>query len=377
MLSYGDWKRNSKRGFNDMFAPRGLITHLYYLTSVSVLKELDMDNIDDDLAWQYGMVYNSPWKDCNTLVHQFANQFRTVLYQYVLGKCLATLQEIGCFICDVYGADVPTLGKIAQQLFRGDDVRNQIYHMENISTQFNMDSWSKGTYKKVPLTTAVLNQVDVILSTGKLVKAASKPKGRYINDRYLGKLKVLSNQVADLEKMMVLSFNNLANERISVNYENSFLRQDQVTALMDIVCSMLDNEYNTPFNIAQRDIHFDTIRTMTYIVSILLHTFYDDVRPAEREEDMYRNAIEEARLNQYIPVVREYTDKSFAYLLRMPFDVPNREWNKNEPVRRNAVRPHSLEERYIVLWYKMYLDKIRAAMNKGNESSGSMDVTAD
>lgn len=376
MLSYGDYKNDNKRGFNNMWSSDRHITHLYYLTSVSVLKELNMDDVDDDLAWQYGMVYNCPWKDCNTLVNQFTNQFRNVLYQYVLNKCLATLEEIGCFLCSVYQADVPTLGRVAKQFFNGVASRNDLKHMKSVNTQFDIDRWGYFDYRKIPLTTAVLNQVDVILSTGKLVKATSKVRGQYINDRYIGNLKVLCSQIADLEKMMVLNFNNLGNERIVTNFEHSYLRQDQVTALMELICTMLNNEYNTPFNIAQRDIHFDTIRTMTYMVSILLHTFYDGERVPEREEDMYRNAIETRRLYQYLPVVREYTDKSFAYLLRMPFEVPNREWNKNEPVRRNAVRPHSLEERYIVLWYKAFMNKISTTLrNSGDEDSNDGIVT--
>lgn len=340
-MPYPVYKWNSMHRNENSYISKSIVDHFYHLTTVQVLKELNFDDLDNDLAWQYGQVYCTPWKDCSFTIDKFRQSHSNILYMYVLDKCLDSLSDICMFLTNIMQINLTTkaqfIAKIKKHLVPKDSIQECYYYDD---------------FHYVGLTGALVDQLDTIIESGKLLKNINKKQGKFVNDRYLGNLKQLCSKVEIFDKMMIMSFNNVGNENVIVSGENSYFRQDQIQYLLDLVTTMCEDEYNTASNIGNRDLHFDTIRTMTYIVSALLHSFHTaDIRP-EREEDMFtRYASNSDRYLNVIQYVRQLTDKSLAYILRYPFCIETQPYNTDKPETRNTVRPFSLQERYLYWWY--------------------------
>lgn len=328
------------RNNDDSYRGKSEIDHFYHLTAIEVLKEINFDDLDSDLAWQYGQVYDTPWKDCQCTIDRFRQLYPNVLYMHVLDKCLDSICEACAFITNIMQMNV----SVKAQLYS--KIKKHLVSREILS------EYSFENFHYVGLTGAIVDQLDTIIESGKLLKNINKKQGKYVNERYLGNLKQLCSKVEILDKMMIMSFNNVGNENVMIAGENSYFRQDQVKYLLDLVTTMCNDEYNSASQINSRDFHFDTIRTMTYILSILLHSFHsNNVRP-EREEDMFmRYAANNTMFMSIIQNIREFTNKSLAYILRYPFCIEAQPYNTNKPETRNIVRPFSLQERYLYWWY--------------------------
>lgn len=333
------WSSMSRDEYSYQIKPE--IDHFFHLTTVQLLKELTFEDLDTDLAWQYGQVFNTPWKDCLCTVDKFKQSYSNVLYMYVLDKCLDSIYEICEFLTGVMQLNVTAKAQLFSKI------------KKHLITEKCACQYSKyDNFHYVGLTGAIVDQLDTIIESGKLLKNINKKQGKFVNERYVGNLKQLCSKVEILDKMMIMSFNNVGNENIMVSGENSYFRQDQIKYLLDLVTTMCEDEYNTASNIGSRDFHFDTIRTMTYIVSILLHSFHsNNIRP-EREEDMFmRYAANNDRFISIIQNIREFTNKSLACILRYPFCIDPQPYNTDKPETRNNVRPFSLQERYLYWWY--------------------------
>lgn len=340
-MPYPVYKWASMNRDEDHYQVKPEIDHFYHLTTVQLLKELDLNDLDNDLAWQYGQVFNTPWKDCECTISRFNQLYPNVLYMYTLDKCLNAINDACAFVTSVMQINTTTKAQLFNKIKKHLIPRNAICDCNNFEN-----------FHYVGLTGAIVDQLDTIIESGKLLKNINKKQGKYVNERYIGNLKQLCSKVEILDKMMIMSFNNVGNENVMVAGENSYFRQDQVKYLLDLVATMCDDEYNSASQIGSRDFHLDTIRTMTYILSILLHSFHsNNIRP-EREEDMFmRYASNNAMFMPIIQNVRELTNKSLAYVLRYPFCIEAQPYNTNKPETRNTIRPFSLQERYLYWWY--------------------------
>lgn len=348
------WNHDSyyfSRRINHIYIDNIAVDHFLHLTTVQVLKELMFDDIDNDVAWQYGQAYDTQWKDCPHLINKFKQTHPNILYMYILDKCLDSICDMNLFIMKVLQTDIVTMSQFVKQM--------KFKNTNNYLINFAYNN----TTQRIGLTAAIVDQLDVIIESGKLLKNINKKQGKFINDRYIGNLKQLCSKVEVLDKMMIMSFNNVGNNNVIVSGEDSYFRKDQIDYLLELVSTMCMDEYNTAFNIGSRDFHFDTIRTMTYIASILLHSFYPNEILPEREEDMFARyaSNQDGGSTSYkniIRNIRELTDKSLAYVLRYPFHIGMQPVNTNKPETRNVVRPYSLQERYLFWWYKKCINCI-------------------
>lgn len=329
------------------------LCHLYHLTTIQVLKELNLDDIDNDVSWQYGQYYNTPWKDCHHAAADFRSYHLPVLYAYTIDKCLCSLCETAKYLVNIFQVNTTTAAKLIDSFNK--------HLIDDTALASALNTARNRNIQMLGVTPAIADQVDVILQTGKLMKNANKAHGRVINDRFVGNLKQVCSQIEMLDKMCILSFNTKANEHIVISGEESYLRQDQICDLLELVSTLVTPTHMTASAIAQRDMHFDSIRIMTYICSMLLHLFHEKETLPEREEDLFKEKIENATSDAsplaVFPRIREFTDKSLAYILRMPFHIFASGYCPNHPERRNAVRPYSLQERYLYLWYMLNISR--------------------
>ena len=105
-----------------------------------------------------------------------------------------------------------------------------------------------------------------------------------------------------VNQVMQFNFIGLGNRSVLTSGDESYLRKDQLKSLLDLATAFFSNSYNNVNTIAQRDLYFDTIRLITYILSILLHTFKPNEMVTESSNDLYKRYVEES-INE-IPILR-------------------------------------------------------------------------
>lgn len=320
-----------------------IIPQIYYLSLIELLKEINFDELDIDLAKQYGKVYDTPWKECDKLTQVFMQNHKDVLYGYVVRKCLEALKDCYTFISTIYKLDLKSYIALSNKNKCENDVKDY--------------SFAREYYRFLPMTAAALDQIDAVLDTCKLCKVSNKVHGKIVNDKYIGNLKLVSSQLESIDMMTILNFNNYGNKNIILTHEGNYLRPDQVLQIFEFIDTMLNNELNTSFKLMSRDLHFDTIRAMTYFASILLHTFHPDKMRPKSFDDLYKNKIVQITYNNYyntaVSYARGLTNKNLAYVLNLPLDTALETPNRNHPEKRNIVRPYSLQEMYLVLYFMM------------------------
>ena len=333
----------------DVFVDDTILFYIYNKTILEVLKEIDYTEIDYELSHQYATFYNVPWKDCPIQIEKFKNNYPHILYTYILTKSMNSLKKVFNYISNV----------LVKELDMTKFVNFQKVHLNDINkTRISKDYRS---ITMMPLTGAIVDQLDVIIESGKMLKNANKYMGRYINETYYGNLKQICSKIEMADKMMQFNFIGLGNKSVLTSGDESYLRKDQLKSLLDLATVFFSNSYNNVNTISQRDLYFDTIRLITYILSILLHTFKPNEMITESSNDLYKRYVEESineiNSNNIFQFIREYTNKSLAFVIELPFNSCSYSgYCKNHPERRNEIASHSLQERYLVLYF--FLDII-------------------
>ena len=320
----------------------GVLLYLYNKTTLQVLKELDYTDLDYDLAYQYSHYFDTVWKDSPIQIEKFQRNHPHVLYSYVLQKCLRALDKVVGYI-----------------------VTNVNYNLERA------DANTEHPITNIPLTNAIVDQLDVVLESGKILKHTNKRMGKYINETYYGNLKQISSTIETLDKMFLYNFIGAGNDKLVTSGDDAYLRRDQIVQFSNLMIDLYSDIVKDAYIISHRDLYFDTVRLMTYMANIMLHTFKPNNMVSEMSNDLYVRYVEESRndinLNNVYQHIREYTGKSLAYVIEMPFHVNQTGYNREHPERRNEIQPHSLQEQYLVLYF--YLDTVYNHTSTGLISS--------
>lgn len=111
------------RDMEDASSLRNIIRYINFLYGIELLRNSNIANVDQMLAWQYGQCYNTPWKDNDVLVYKFFTEHKTELYAYNIQKFTALtnklLKEIENFKTEVYvkvALDPQTVNSLAAGL---------------------------------------------------------------------------------------------------------------------------------------------------------------------------------------------------------------------------------------------------------------------
>lgn len=73
---------------------KAILWYINSLYAIELLRNSNLDNIDLQVAWQYGQKYMTPWRDNPTLVEEFMHRHRPELRQFINSKLLQVVKRL-------------------------------------------------------------------------------------------------------------------------------------------------------------------------------------------------------------------------------------------------------------------------------------------
>lgn len=289
------------------YIPDEAFTFMKHVAANKIIEELDMSDIDIDVAQQYSDVYRSPWAGNKNLVQRFLDTHKSTVEYFVFKKCVVA-------ICDAMNylkkfSNKSLLDTAAFIAPANNDKVGQVVQPTSIS-----DETSR--ILPIPLTTAMIDQLQIVLNR----LAIANRNG----DIAMNSVDVdLQGDVDSIAHMFKIYHNTMYIDRPLMTDDGGvYINSSVVNTICDIVKPMLRRIINTNY---KHPVHFDQIKLINALIGIIMSCYTTEDRKglSVSEEEFYqryitKNDTRSSLRKAVLPMVRPFSNKSPLYVLNLP-----------------------------------------------------------
>lgn len=315
------------------------VVFMMHVTANKIIEELDVADIDIDVAQQYSDVYRTPWSDNKILVQKFLDTHRSTIEFYVFNKCVVAVQEAMEYLKKF--SNKPLLEQSAFVMPPTNNGRLETIGQSTVVS----DYFSR--ISPIPLTTAMIDQLELVLNRLSLARSSGSIDMNSIDVE-------LQGDIDSIAHMFKVYHNTMYIDRPRMTDDGGvYLDSSVVDKICDTIRPILLRMINSTY---RHSVYFEQLKVVNALVGVILscYTVEGTKGLSVSEEEFYQRYVTKSNTRAcarriILPMVRPFSSKSPLYAINMPLRTNTTDKSNSMKNIKSGVTS-SLSERYLVYY---------------------------
>lgn len=316
------------------------ITFMMHVTANKIIEELDISDIDIDVAQQYSDVYRSPWASNKNLVQRFLDTNKLIVEYFVFKKCVVAIQEA-----------IDYLQKFSNKSLLEHDAfvmpPSNDNRLENVNQPTVISDYGPDRILPIPLTTAMIDQLELVLNRLSMADRSGSISMNSVDVE-------LQGDIDSIAHMFKVYHNTMYIDRPLMTDDGGvYIDASIVNEICDIVQPIMRRITRNNY---KHSVHFEQLKVVNSLIGIIMSCYTPEDRKglSVSEEEFYQRYITKNDSRSIIgktilPMVRPFSSKSPLYVLNMPLRTNTTNKSNSMKNIKSGVTS-SLSERYLVYY---------------------------